>query len=227
MSFLINELKDKLHDTKLHDAKIKAEHLKSSIGKFGNLVNPNHRHDEEHEQRTDAKRNHIAESHRFHSFAPERDGNRIKWYIDGRDYYHAVSVAFERARETIYIADWWLSPELFLRRPPFRTREWRLDQCLKRAAERGVKIYVIVYKEVEAAISCNSNHTKEALRALCPPGSPGAGNINVMRHPDHNVFENAGDMTFYWVGAILYLNECALVTMRPANVSRRTTRNSL
>ena len=29
-------------------------------------------------------------------------------------------------------------------------------------------------------------------------GEPGYGNINVMRHPDHNVFENASDMTFYW-----------------------------
>ena len=69
---------------------------------------------------------------------------------------------------------------------------------LKRKAEAGVKIYVIVYKEVEAAVSCNSAHTKHALHALCPPGTPGYGNIRCMRHPDHNVFENAGDMTFYW-----------------------------
>jgi phospholipase D1/2 len=34
---------------------------------------------------------------------------------------------------------------------------------------------------------------------LCPEGSPGYGNIKLMRHPDHNVLENAGDMTFYWV----------------------------
>jgi len=118
--------------------------------------------------------------------------------VDGRDYYWAVSIALERAKETIYIADWWLSPELFLRRPPAANQEWRLDQCLKRAAERGVEIFIIVYKEVEAAISCNSNHTKKALRALCPPGSKGHGKIHVMRHPDHNVFENAGDMTFYF-----------------------------
>ncbi|KAL9057467.1 MAG: hypothetical protein Q9162_002304 [Coniocarpon cinnabarinum] len=191
-------IKSKLENTRIHEAKIQAGHLKSSVGKFANIINPNHRHDEEHEKRTDEKRNRIAESHRFQSFAPERDGNKIKWYIDGRDYYHAVSMSLERAQETIYIEDWWLSPELFLRRPPYGTQEWRLDQCLKRAAERGVKIYVVVYKEVEAAVSCNSNHTKQALRALCPPGTPGHGNINVMRHPDHNVFENAGDMTFYW-----------------------------
>lgn len=109
-----------------------------------------------------------------------------------------MSVALERAKETIYIEDWWLSPELFLRRPPAKNQEWRLDYTLKRAAERGVKIYVVVYREVEAALTCNSQHTKKALHALCPEGTPGYGNIKVMRHPDHNVFENASDMTFYW-----------------------------
>lgn len=192
------ELRDKLKDTHLYDLKVGAVHMKHKIGKFENLINPNHRHDEEHEQATDRKRTGIGEQHRFQSFAPERDGNKIKWYIDGRDYFHAVSVALERAKETIYIADWWLSPELFLRRPPYFNQEWRLDQTLKRAAERGVNIYVIVYKEVSAALTCNSAHTKHALSALCPKGSPGYGRIHTMRHPDHNVFENAGDMTFYW-----------------------------
>ena len=184
--------------THLYEAKVKAIHVKHKIGKFHNIINPNHRHDEEHEKATDNKRTRIAESHRFESFAPERDGNKIKWYVDGRDYFWAVSVALERAKETIYIADWWISPELFLRRPPYFNQEWRLDQVLKRRAEAGVKIYVIVYKEVEQALTCNSAHTKHALEGLCEPGKPGYGNIRVMRHPDHNVFENAGDMTFYW-----------------------------
>jgi phospholipase D1/2 len=192
------ELREKLKETHLYDVKVGAIHLKHKIGKMENLINRNHRHDEEHEQKTDAKRTKIAEGHRFQSYAPERDGNRIKWYIDGRDYFHAVSVALERAKETIYIADWWLSPELFLRRPPHFEQKWRLDYTLKRAAERGVKIFVIVYKEVEAAVSCNSRHTKHALEALCPGGTPGYKNIVVMRHPDHNVFDNMGDMTFYW-----------------------------
>lgn len=192
------ELRDKLKETHLYDIKVKAIHAKHRIGKLENLFNQNHRHDEEGEIATDTKRTKIAEGHRFQSFAPEREGNRIKWYIDGRDYFWAVSVALERAKETIYIEDWWLSPELFLRRPPYYNQEWRLDQVLKRAAERGVKVFVIVYKEVAAALTCNSAHTKHALQALCPKGTPGYGNITVMRHPDHNVFENAGDMTFYW-----------------------------
>lgn len=55
-----------------------------------------------------------------------------------------------------------------------------------------------VYREVEAALTCNSEHTKNVLQNLCPEGTPGFGNITVMRHPDHNVLENAADMTFYW-----------------------------
>jgi phospholipase D1/2 len=191
-------LREKLKDTHLYDVKIHANHLKHKIGKLGNLVNTNHRHDEAHEQKTDEKRSRIAEGHRYDSFAPERDGNDIKWYVDGRDYFWAVSVALERAKETIYIEDWWLSPELFLRRPPYFNQEWRLDQVLKRKAEEGVKIYIIVYKEVEAAITCNSQHTKRYLMGMIAEGEKGYGNIKVMRHPDHNVFENMGDMTFYW-----------------------------
>ncbi|GAB1215605.1 hypothetical protein ATERTT37_004796 [Aspergillus terreus] len=185
-------------DTKLEDVREGAHHFKHKVGKFFNIVNPNHRHDEEHEQATDRKRTEIAESHRFQSFAPIREGNKVKWYVDALDYLWAVSIALEQAKEVIYIEDWWLSPELFLRRPPYETQEWRLDQVLKRRAEAGVKIYVIVYKEVNQALTCNSAHTKHALRNLCPEGSPGYGNIKILRHPDHNIFENAADMTLYW-----------------------------
>merc|ERR1712225_61483 len=193
-----DNMREKFRDSSLYDLKVGFIHKKHEIGKFANLINPNHRHDEEHEKETDDKRTRIAKSHRFESFAPERPGNNIKWYVDGRDYYWAVSIALENAKETIYIEDWWLSPELFLRRPAYYNQEWRLDQILKRKAEAGVKIFVIVYREVEAALTCNSAHTKHALQALCPKGSPGHGNIVVMRHPDHNVLENAADMTFYW-----------------------------
>ncbi|KAI9781189.1 MAG: hypothetical protein M1839_006297 [Geoglossum umbratile] len=192
------QLRQRFQDSQLNDLKVKATVFKHKIGKFSNLVNPNHLHDEEHEKDTDKKRTFIAQSHRFASFAPLREANKVKWYVDGRDYFWAVSVALERAQETIYIADWWLSPELFLRRPPHYNQEWRLDQVLKRRAEAGVKIYIVIYKELQQALTCNSAHSKHALEGLCPEGTPGYGNIKVMRHPDHNVFENAADMTFYW-----------------------------
>ena len=226
------ELRQQLKQTHLYDAKIKASHLKHKVGKFGNLLNRNHRHDEEHEKKTDEKRTRICESHRFNSFAPERDDNLVKWYIDGRDYFwvrrvtccicssdgagcldcageskvghlYRRLVAFSRARKLSARRAASAHGPQFLRRPPYYNQQWRLDQVLKRRAEAGVKIYVVVYREVEAALTCNSKHTKKALMNLCPNGSPGHGNIKVQRHPDHNPLENAADATFYWVSCAM------------------------
>jgi phospholipase D1/2 len=82
------------------------------------------------------------ETHRFQSFAPHRIGNEAKWYVDGAGYMHAVSMAIERARESIWIMDWWLSPELYLRRPPAQNEQYRVDRMLQDAAERGVQVSV-------------------------------------------------------------------------------------
>ena len=115
---------------------------------------------------------------RFGSFASEKQGNDVKWYVDGAGYFYAVSKALEGARESIWILDWWLSPELYLRRPPSKNEQYRLDQMLQRAAQRGVRVNIIVYKEVTQALTLSSSHTKHALEALHP-------NIAVFRHPDH------------------------------------------
>ncbi|KAF8936921.1 hypothetical protein BGZ58_003523 [Dissophora ornata] len=116
--------------------------------------------------------------HRFGSFAPEREDAKVRYYVDGKDYFHAVSDAILAAKNEIYIADWWLSPELYLRRPPEKNEEFRLDRLLKRKAEEGVNIYVVVYKEVSLALTLDSAHTKTWLQDLHP-------NIQVQRHPDH------------------------------------------
>lgn len=60
--------------------------------------------------------------------------------------------------------DWWLTPEVYLRRPAAFHPEWRLDRLLKRKAEQGVRIYVVVYKEVTQEMTMSSSHTK--VRAL-------------------------------------------------------------
>ena len=182
----------------LFAVKVKLVHAKNSWGKLANIFNPNHRHDEPAEQAVDRRREEEARKHRYKSFAPETEGNEVKWYVDGRDYFWSVSVALECATECIYIEDWWLSPELFLRRPPAEQREWRLDRILKRKAEQGVKIYVSVYKEITYSLTCNSAHTKKALESLCPHGSKGHGNIAVVRHPDHDPFLHGADPTLFW-----------------------------
>ncbi len=47
----------------------------------------------------------------------------------------------------------WLSPELYLRRPPSRHEQYRIDRMLLAAAQRGVKVNIIVYKEVTQALT--------------------------------------------------------------------------
>ncbi|KAJ1781256.1 hypothetical protein LPJ62_005895, partial [Coemansia sp. RSA 2167] len=119
-----------------------------------------------------------AVAHRFASFAPIRNDSRMIWFVDGDDYFYAVSEALENATDCIYIGDWWLSPEVHLRRPPALNEEYRLDRLLKRKAEEGIKIYVAVYKEVTVSLTINSAYTKRKLQSLHP-------NIMVQRHPDH------------------------------------------
>jgi phospholipase D1/2 len=83
--------------------------------------------------------------------------------------------------------DWWLSPELYLRRPPGLFEEYRVDRLLKRKAEEGVQIRIIVYKEVTQTMTLSSSHTKHHFESL-------HSNILVVRHPDHL----GGELTEFW-----------------------------
>ncbi|KAF9882196.1 phospholipase d1 [Colletotrichum karsti] len=114
---------------------------------------------------------------RFDSFAPIRNGVFAQWLVDGRDYMWNVSRAISMARDVIYIHDWWLSPELYMRRPAAISQKWRLDRLLQRKAREGVKVFVIVYRNVEAAIPIDSEYTKYSLLNLHP-------NIFVQRSPN-------------------------------------------
>ncbi|KAK0702589.1 hypothetical protein B0T21DRAFT_299717 [Apiosordaria backusii] len=113
---------------------------------------------------------------RFNSFAPVRTGAYAQWLVDGRDYMWNVSRAISMAKDVIYIHDWWLSPELYMRRPACISQKWRLDRLLQRKAAEGVKVFVIVYRNVEAAIPIDSEYTKFSLLNLHP-------NIFVQRSP--------------------------------------------
>uniref|UniRef100_A0A8C1UBN4 Phospholipase n=1 Tax=Cyprinus carpio TaxID=7962 RepID=A0A8C1UBN4_CYPCA len=117
-------------------------------------------------------------THRFGSFAREEENIPSKWYVNGKTYMEDVANALEEAKEEIFITDWWLSPEIFLKRPVVEGNRWRLDCILKRKAQQGVRIFVMLYKEVELALGINSEYSKRTLKHLHP-------NIKVMRHPDH------------------------------------------
>uniref|UniRef100_A0A6Q2YW32 Phospholipase n=1 Tax=Esox lucius TaxID=8010 RepID=A0A6Q2YW32_ESOLU len=130
-----------------------------------------------HEINRLAERCEFLQVQRFMGFAPPRDNTLTKWYVNGSGYFSDLADALEQAKEEIFITDWWLSPEVFLKRPATDTY-WRLDQILKRKAEQGVKVCVLLYKEVEMALGINSNHSKRTLMDMHP-------NIKVMRHPNH------------------------------------------
>uniref|UniRef100_A0AAY4EYD5 Phospholipase n=1 Tax=Denticeps clupeoides TaxID=299321 RepID=A0AAY4EYD5_9TELE len=120
----------------------------------------------------------FIKDHRFGSFAEVQDHTHAKCYVNGKNYMEDVANALQEAKEEIFITDWWLSPEIFLKRPVVEGNHWRLDCILKRKAQQGVKIFVMLYKEVELALGINSEYSKRTLHRLHP-------NIKVMRHPDH------------------------------------------
>ncbi|XP_036882838.1 phospholipase D2 isoform X1 [Manis javanica] len=114
--------------------------------------------------------------HRHDSYAPPRPGTLARWFVNGAGYFAAVADAILRAQEEIFITDWWLSPEIYLKRPA-HSDDWRLDLMLKKKAEEGVRVSILLFKEVELALGINSGYSKRALMLLHP-------NIKVMRHPD-------------------------------------------
>nr|CDQ04034.1 Bm1958 [Brugia malayi] len=127
------------------------------------------------------------ENHPYGSTFPVRRAQSVQWFVDGRSFMEHAANMMELAREEIFIAGWWLSPEIFMKRPPVEGNRWRLDEILKRKAEQGVRIFVLLYKEMEMALGINSIYTKRTLQTLHK-------NIKVLRHPDH--YLSSG--TFFW-----------------------------
>ncbi|XP_043803010.1 phospholipase D2 isoform X1 [Apis laboriosa] len=120
----------------------------------------------------------FIQSNPHNSFAPYRSPIAATWFVDGSSYMSAVADALENAKEEIFIADWWLSPEIYMKRP-VSDDYWRLDKILERKASNGIKVFIMIYKEVEVALGINSFYSKQRLVEKCPE------NIKVLRHPDH------------------------------------------
>ncbi|XP_034170847.1 phospholipase D [Osmia lignaria lignaria] len=121
----------------------------------------------------------FTQTNPHNSFAPYRSPIPAAWFVDGSSYMSAVADALENAKEEIFIADWWLSPEIYMKRPAMNSDYWRLDKILQRKAIEGVKVFIMIYKEVEVALGINSFYSKQRLVEKCPE------NIKVLRHPDH------------------------------------------
>ena len=127
-------------------------------------------------------------NNKYKAFTNEKMNNFAYWFIDGKDYFLDLYEKLMGARTSIFITDWWMSPEVWLKRPIFETdftsflkkknenSLTRLMDILEYKAKKGVKIYILLYYECSLAIKLNSKHTQDTLEKLHK-------NIVVTRHP--------------------------------------------
>ena len=141
-------------------------------------------------KRSDAMKK-VLSNNIFKAYTNEKKGNLAHWFSDGQDYFKDLSEKLMQAKETIFITDWWFSPEVWLVRPvdmntymalayqkqhlkispPYS----RLMDILYQCASRGVKVYILVYAECSLALTLNSAHSANALKVH--------ENIQFERHP--------------------------------------------
>jgi phospholipase D1/2 len=85
-----------------------------------------------------------------------------------------------KAQNKICITGWMITPYFLLKRPgSIISSPYRLDHVLKQAAERGVKIYIITFREPKMFVNNDSEHVEDTLEKLHYK------NIKVLRHPNH------------------------------------------
>ena len=134
----------------------------------------------------------ILSSNPYNAYTNMKPNNEAQWFSDGESYFADLATKLMEARETIFITDWWMSPEVWLVRPvPInlytsmaylkRTKKEtppfsRLMDILYQCANRGVKVYIQLYAEYTYVLTLDSIHTQSTLTSLHP-------NIKVERHP--------------------------------------------
>lgn len=114
--------------------------------------------------------------HFFESSFSPRKQCEVSVYTITKEYMSALAISLLSAQKEILITNWKNSPTLIMSRPPYPAI--RLDQILKYKAEQGVKVYLLLYKEVEGIGQTNdSGAAKTYLESL-------SHNIRVIRHPN-------------------------------------------
>ena len=141
-------------------------------------------------KRADAMKSILA-NNIFKAYTNEKKDNLAHWFVDGEEYFKDLQEKLMEAKETIFITDWWFSPEVWLTRPVEMKKYMalayqkqnlqksppysRLMDILYNCANRGVKVYILIYAECSLALTLNSAHSAHALNIH--------ENIQVERHP--------------------------------------------
>lgn len=117
----------------------------------------------------DTKQSFVGSSNQFMSFANERENNKVIFLVGGAEFFNDLHEKLLTAQKSIYIAMFWLSPELYLVRPVVKGRsDLRIMDILKMKAEQGLIIKILIYKEIRGALPNDSRHTYKTLTALHP-----------------------------------------------------------
>lgn len=102
-------------------------------------------------------------------------------FVDGKSYFEHVAHVMECAREEIFIGGWFITAELFMKRPVKGSQDpWQLANVLKRKAEQGVRIFVLFYKEFEKVSDNGSAWASRVLDLLHP-------RIHVLFNTTHSI----------------------------------------
>lgn len=126
---------------------------------------------------------------KYGSYAPARSRQLCRWFVNASDYMRNVMKGLRNAKHEIFITDWWLTPELFLIRPT-DDLSYRLDKILLEKAKEGVKIYILLYKEITFVSNLMSLRARDILTE-----NGKNPNIMVLRHPGQLLLM---DNVFLW-----------------------------
>jgi len=115
----------------------------------------------------------FTKQHPFGSFAPMRGSMSIAPLINGKEYFAAVARALESAHDEIFIAGWWVHPDLLMRRGcgsgGGNGHENTLRSILAETVKKNnVKVYILLYKEQSIAMPNNSIFAEEELKSIAP-----------------------------------------------------------
>jgi phospholipase D1/2 len=111
----------------------------------------------------------LDNSNYIDSFSRETGNNKVVLLIGGAEYFNDLHEKLLTAQRSIYIAMFWLSPELYLLRPVLKGRsDLRIMDILKMKAEQGAVIKILIYKEIKGSLPNNSKHTYKLLTSLHP-----------------------------------------------------------
>ena len=148
-------------------------------------------------------RNRLCELHPNESSFPVRRDCQARLYINGAEYFDDLAHAIQGAQHTIMIADWCISPFVYLMRPhaqrdPARAASdgysshltgmdpaFRLDNLLQTKAAQGVQVYILLFKELSLVLDLQSEEAEAHFKKLHT-------NIHVVRHCPSKLFDRTG-----------------------------------